>query len=353
MKNFIYSSIAFILLSDMFFAQSHSGMALSLDGNGDYADFGNNLQTNFGASDFTIEFWINKTDPRLESVMTKRIVCANESLWSMRAASNIHIEVSQDAGGTNYLMVVAPTTIINSAWHHVAVTRIEDSIAIYFDGNFDAFGISAGTTNIVNSASLFIGNGPCVGVDGTMNFTGQIDEVRIWNIARSNSQIHSTMYDTLGTEYYSTSDSGLIGYWRFDILEDLGIGGGGTDDVRDFSIYGNHCDLVGDATLELSNIWTGIGESDSEVPNSFFVYQNYPNPFNPNTALSFVIGQSSFVKLKIYDVLGNEVATLVNEEKPAGTYEVTWYAGDLPSGLYFYQLRAGDYVAAKKMLLIK
>ena len=102
--------------------------------------------------------------------------------------------------------------------------------------------------------------------------------------------------------------------------------------------------------------------------------QNYPNPFNPTTTIKFTIPQSpllggdkrgGLVTLKVYDVLGNEIATLVNEEKPAGTYEVEFssHSGEvrnLPSGrrgltssIYFYQLRAGQYVETKKMVLIK
>ncbi|MCL5029360.1 MAG: T9SS type A sorting domain-containing protein [Bacteroidetes bacterium] len=85
----------------------------------------------------------------------------------------------------------------------------------------------------------------------------------------------------------------------------------------------------------------------------FTLYQNYPNPFNPTTTLSFVIGHSSFVTLIVYDILGREVATLVNEEKRAGTYEATWNAEGLSSGVYFYQLKTGNYVETKKMILLR
>lgn len=89
--------------------------------------------------------------------------------------------------------------------------------------------------------------------------------------------------------------------------------------------------------------------------------QNYPNPFNPSTKISWQSPVSSHQVLKIFDVLRNEVATLVNEEKPAGSYEVTWNAANLSSGVYFYQLRAGDpesssgqdFVATKKLVLIR
>ncbi|RKY90817.1 MAG: hypothetical protein DRQ01_08620 [Ignavibacteriae bacterium] len=89
------------------------------------------------------------------------------------------------------------------------------------------------------------------------------------------------------------------------------------------------------------------------VPDEFQLFQNYPNPFNPTTSIQFTVGSWQNIILKIYDVLGNEVATLVKEEKPVGNYEVKFNAAKLSSGIYFYQLRAGNYVETKKMLLLK
>jgi hypothetical protein len=99
----------------------------------------------------------------------------------------------------------------------------------------------------------------------------------------------------------------------------------------------------------------GIEDKNNTIPEQYSLYQNYPNPFNPSTTLSFVIGHSSFVSLKVYDVLGNEVATLVNEEKPAGSYKVEFRIEnlELSSGIYFYQLKASNYIETKKMVLMK
>lgn len=81
--------------------------------------------------------------------------------------------------------------------------------------------------------------------------------------------------------------------------------------------------------------------------------QNYPNPFNPLTTVKYSVTGQLKVVLKIFDALGSEVTTLVNEEKPAGTYELTWNTANLSSGVYFYQLKAGNFVQTKKMLLMK
>ena len=89
------------------------------------------------------------------------------------------------------------------------------------------------------------------------------------------------------------------------------------------------------------------------VPQYFTLYQNYPNPFNPSTKIKYSVPQSSKVVIKVFDILGNEIESLVNEEKPSGTYEITCYAENLPSGVYFYRLQAGSFVETKKMVLMK
>jgi hypothetical protein len=104
-----------------------------------------------------------------------------------------------------------------------------------------------------------------------------------------------------------------------------------------------------DGTYKYSNAI----EVDIDQPGEFYLAQNYPNPFNPITNLSFVIGHSSFVTLKVYDILGNEVATLVNEEKPAGRYTIEFDGYNLASGIYYYQIKAGSFTAVKKLILLK
>jgi hypothetical protein len=88
-------------------------------------------------------------------------------------------------------------------------------------------------------------------------------------------------------------------------------------------------------------------------PNYFALDQNYPNPFNPSTTISYSVPETEFVTLKVYDVLGNEIASLVNEEKPAGKYEVDFNGAELSSGIYFYRLQAGSFIETKKMVLMK
>ena len=89
------------------------------------------------------------------------------------------------------------------------------------------------------------------------------------------------------------------------------------------------------------------------VPENYSLSQNYPNPFNPSTSISFTLIKSTFVTLKIYNILGNEMTTLVNQAMPGGKHKIKFDAKNLPSGVYLYTLTAGDFVDTKKMLLMK
>lgn len=110
-----------------------------------------------------------------------------------------------------------------------------------------------------------------------------------------------------------------------------------------------------------TSTYSEIVEVEIDLPEQFVLEQNYPNPFNPSTKIKYSIPsivttevkQSQFVDLSVYDVLGNEVAKLVNEERPAGSYEVEFNAGNFPSGVYYYQLKAGEFISTKKMILLK
>ena len=94
--------------------------------------------------------------------------------------------------------------------------------------------------------------------------------------------------------------------------------------------------------------------SQGENPLTYFnLSQNYPNPFNPVTTISYQIPQTSFVSLKVYDILGTEIAIIVNEEKPAGEFEVEFDGTGLASGIYFYKLQTRNYNSVKKMVLLK
>ena len=97
----------------------------------------------------------------------------------------------------------------------------------------------------------------------------------------------------------------------------------------------------------------GVEENPLVHPTEYALSQNYPNPFNPETTIKYQVPKLSFVTIKVYDVLGSEIIKLVNEEKAVGSYEVEFDATSLPSGIYFYRLKAGNYIKTNKMVYIK
>jgi subtilisin-like proprotein convertase family protein len=97
----------------------------------------------------------------------------------------------------------------------------------------------------------------------------------------------------------------------------------------------------------------GISEISNKIPGGFVLFQNYPNPFNPNTVISFDLPKTGYVNLKVFDLLGREISTLINENLKAGNYQYTFKASALPSGIYFYTLNSGDFNKTQKMILVK
>ena len=118
-----------------------------------------------------------------------------------------------------------------------------------------------------------------------------------------------------------------------------------------FSATGSDFGNLDEITIVPRSI-TAVELSD-DLPTEFQLHQNYPNPFNPTTMINYSVPVSVFVQLKIYDLLGKEIVTLVNEQKSPGNYNVEFNANRLPSGIYFYQISAGDFISTKKMLLMK
>ena len=104
---------------------------------------------------------------------------------------------------------------------------------------------------------------------------------------------------------------------------------------------------------EGQGIVSDISNGSILLPEGFKLYQNYPNPFNPSTLIGYQLSANNFVSLKIFDIAGKEISTIVNNNQPAGNYEVTFDGGGLSSGIYFYKLSAGDFSETKKMSLIK
>ncbi len=123
-----------------------------------------------------------------------------------------------------------------------------------------------------------------------------------------------------------------------------------------FILSGHDCIMVNRSTwiaLVTDSSTITIAEDDVYKPEEFLLFQNYPNPFNPSTTIGYQLTEARYVTLKVYDMLGNELKTLVDGIVPAGVHEVSFNSGNLSSGLYLYKMNSGIYEKTQKMLLLK
>ncbi|MFZ1279681.1 MAG: T9SS type A sorting domain-containing protein [Ignavibacteriaceae bacterium] len=173
-------------------------------------------------------------------------------------------------------------------------------------------------------------------------------------------------YEVLDTLYYSMMNSGTFTTDTLVTDADGGVGilGGEQSTLASnatktvyFAVAVGSDGVEMLANMQLAqqkyNILTSVESDFNNIPNEYVLNQNYPNPFNPTTDIKFSIPTSNFVTLKIYDVLGNELETLVNQELQAGTHIVDFNASLLSSGTYFYRITSGSFSETKKMTLIK
>jgi hypothetical protein len=314
-----------------------SGNALHFDGVNDYVDMGNAATFNVGNA-VTYEAWINP-DTTLNGFIIAKWVAFQEDIQLGFTGDKIFFYLHNVFGGVQ--LFSSPLVPLHQYTHIAATYDASSGIAkLYINGVFDTSkSVFSGVSN--STGNLYFGFNPVRG-DFIAPFKGIIDEVRIWNIARTESEIQSTMNQSL-----NGNEEGLIAYWKFDE---------GTGTITfDATSNQNH------GTINGATWFPGTTSADNEKnftqPDQFSLQQNYPNPFNRSTTIKYSIPTSEFVSLKVFDVLGNEVATLVNEEKPAGVYEVEFRSSvgnvQLASGIYFYRLTSGSFVETKKMQLLK
>lgn len=310
------------------------------------------------------------------------------------APTNFHFLITNVLGlgnGYGYGVVYGNTNLNDSTWHFVTGVYeggTERNVKLYVDGKLDATGSITTEPNTVLTNNWRIG----LFMGGGTPFNGNIDELKVFNVALTDQDIwdmykatttapsllypanNSTVstltpvleWDSLVTaikykliiatdslfnniisnETLSHKNfvipSGLLTtdttfYWKVNTANDGGIGP--WSEVFNFSM-----------------LFTDVKDED-QLPTKFALMQNYPNPFNPSTVISYQLSVSGDVTLKVYDLLGREVATLVDEYKPAGTYEVKFNSASsikhLASGVYFYQLKAGEFIQTNKMILLE
>ena len=160
----------------------------------------------------------------------------------------------------------------------------------------------------------------------------------------------------LHTNFALSADGEFIALTSSDgitVIDSISFSGQTTDvSYGRFPDAGDNWQSFSQPTPGSSNNITGIDDENNLVED-FVLFQNYPNPFNPTTSIEYRVLSKGYVSLKVFDVLGREVATLVNEEKQQGVYEIEFSRNNISSGIYYYQLKAGNYMETKKMILLK
>ena len=172
---------------------------------------------------------------------------------------------------------------------------------------------------------------------GGQNFTNTIfDDSAAISITQGNPPFTGRFRPQTPLTVFRSTE--LSGDW---ILRIVDIGTGNTGTLLNWGL-----EIVYAPTVTINN-------NTNTIPDKFSLFQNYPNPFNPVTKIKFDVPKSGFVVIKVFDILGKQIATIVNENLTEGSYEVTWNASQYPSGIYFYKLKTGDFTQTKKMILVK
>lgn len=309
------------------------------------------------------------------------------------APTNFHFLITDVLGlgnGYGFGVEYGNTNLNDSTWHFVTGVYeggAERITKLYIDGKLDISG------NISTEPNTILGTNWRMGrfMEGGTPFKGNIDEVKVYDIPLTDQQIwdkykatttapnllfpgndstlinppfpglildwdstitaneyrllisndtlfniivHDTLLNTSSFDFYDWPFVDIDNlYWKVRTINDGGIGP--WSEINHFSF-----------------LFTDV-ENETQLPKEFALLQNYPNPFNPSTVITYHLPKASNVKLKVYDIIGNEIATLVNEEKAAGIYKVNFSSTNLASGVYLYKLQAGGFLETRKMILVR
>ena len=254
--------------------------------------------------------------PVAESMMASTIVGDTIYIFGGYTSANVTV-------GTAYRGVITPGSPISITWTQIA------SLPGTFNTTGKSYRSSGATIKSVNGGVLIVG-----GADDVGNYNGT---AYLYNPC---GNTYTTLTSATGS---AKSNMGARLYTFKDSVIYLagGYNAAGQTSVLKFAGRCYNCTV------------SGIVGHNGEIPEAYSLSQNYPNPFNPVTKINYSLPKNGLVTLKIYDVLGREVMTLVKEMKSAGNYAVDFNGANLSSGIYFYSLKSGDFTSVKKMTLIK
>ena len=274
---------------------------------------------------------------------------------------------STTGGGTSPITFTSGTITImnpNSTTGASPELAMSSSVAPNFSGT-STFALGQGANTVASAAGFRI-NLNSVAILNNLTLNTGSDSVALQTAVKVNGNLSITgCPGRIGSTYFTTPSyvfNGSVAQVTGNILPDTvknvtinnasGVTASKQLTITD-TLFLRAGTLKGPYTARVTVTGgTGVGDN-APLPREYSLSQNYPNPFNPSTAISYQLSANSFVSLKVFDVLGREVATLVNEVKKAGTYSTTWNASGFGSGIYFCKMQAGSFTGTKKLVLIK
>jgi hypothetical protein len=265
----------------------------------------------------------NPHSPSIKDSITQNI----DDIWNLEIKDSLLFAASENSG-VKIFSLKSPASPVEltqlSVDASVVGVKVKDNTAfISHPANLYAFDISD-LSNPRQLGYLKSAGGSSVFIEGNYAYLNNYKQLRVVDIS-------------------SPEQMKLVGYYP---IPTTGTGIYVKDQVAYVTCQDNGLYLI-----KFDNV-SGV-ENNNTLVKDFTLSQNYPNPFNPSTSISYNIPNPAFVSLKVYDMLGKEVAVLVNEEKPAGTYNVEFNAKNLASGIYFYKMQAGNFTITKKLTLLK
>jgi hypothetical protein len=265
------------------------GDGLYFNGVDSYVNCGDSAEFNI-EFELTLMAWVYPFD--LDDATHDPWISKGDNQYALKNGTGTYFEffIYDD---TWYAPQVAVTEDYNEEWHHYAGTYDGFELKMFIDGELMNTSAHEGVINTTDYEFWLGSNSQAAG----RYFEGILDEVLVYDVALSEEEV-TAVYD---------------------------------------SYFGS----------------TGVEEKPVGIAKDYTLAQNYPNPFNPSTMINYQLPLTSEVELSIHNLLGQKVATLVSERQSAGTYSVKWDASNFTSGVYLYRLQAGNYVATRKMMLIR
>ena len=297
-------------------------------------------------------------------IMLDSVNCSNPKVWKW----NIDIDYEKGLTGNRQIYSASYNGYPNPAWNFTKISGVGDNINSSI-GNFEFSTNSSAYQTLQNGVWKIVSNIISNDTTGNINYNCENPCIFTYQLVTKRSAIYIPFFIAYDTDSLKSNREIIYrpAYWVQYPDSIINLSNSPGDDYKPvISFY--HSD-----TTYLAIFWTheengkkdiwmaktiykidiGAVKEPAQSLDNFSLEQNYPNPFNPVTTINYTIAAKELVSIKVYDVLGNEIATLVNEEKPAGNYSVNFNASKLSSGVYFYRMQAGGFVETKKLILMK